>query len=293
MEGAEFFKLPLGHTDFVRLRAENCIYVDKTEQIFRLYSESGRFFIARPRRSGKPLLTSTLDPLFRCGLRDFHGLRIEKLWKEKTHDGVHLNFSEICGFADAEDFRIQLENLRISSFSTPGFPYDGKKRGALQQIDAWFGALKPASLVILIDEYDAPLTKCIGNPTLFENVRRTMRSFFGMLKENDRPLRFFFMTGITRWHPDFFPELTHLDDISLNPAYGALIGFTEREIEESFRFHLERAQSALNMSRKELLDKLRAHYGGYSFDDKASTRVYSPWSVLNFLKYPERGFRNS
>ncbi|WP_297610320.1 AAA family ATPase, partial [uncultured Sutterella sp.] len=130
MEGAEFFKLPLGHADFVRLRAENCIYVDKTEAICRLCSEGGRIFIARPRRFGKSLLTSTFDSLFRRGLRDFQGLAIEKLWKEKTHDVVHLDFSEVCEFAHAEDFRRQFENLLISSFAAAGLPWEDKK-GAL------------------------------------------------------------------------------------------------------------------------------------------------------------------
>ena len=292
MQKAEVFKLPLGHSDFARLREENCLYADKTEAIHRLSSEGGRIFVARPRRFGKSLLTSTLDSLFRYGLRDFQGLAVEKLWKEKTHDVVHLDFSEVCEFADAEDFRSQFESLLISSFAAAGLPWEEKIDGALAQIASWLSTLKPESLVILIDEYDAPLTKCIGNPMLFEDVRRLMRSFFRMLQENDRILRFFFMTGITGGLTDLFPELHHLEDISRNPAYGTLIGFTEEEIEANFGACLEGAQSALRMSREELMESLRGYYGGYSFDDRAATHVFCPWSVLNFLKYPERGFRN-
>lgn len=292
MQKEEFFKLPLGHSDFMRLREEKCIYADKTEALHRLCSEGGRIFIARPRRFGKSLLTSTFDSLFRYGLRDFQGLAIEKLWKEKTHDVVHLDFSEVCEVAHAEDFRRQFENLLISSFAAAGLPWEDKKGGALEQTASWLSTLKPASLVILIDEYDAPLTRCIGNPTLLEDVRRLMRSFFRMLQENDRSLRFFFMTGITGGLADLFPDLHHLDDITRNSAYGTLIGFTEDEIEANFGGYLEKAQSALGMSREGLMESLRGYYGGYSFDDKAAAHVLCPWSVLNFFKYPERGFRN-
>ena len=135
MQKEEVFKLPLGHSDFARLREENCIYADKTEAIHRLSSEGGRIFVAR--RFGKSLLTSTFDSLFRYELRDFQGLAVEKLWKEKTHAVVHLDFSEVCEFADAEDFRSQFESLLISSFAAAGLPWEEKIDGALAQIASW------------------------------------------------------------------------------------------------------------------------------------------------------------
>ena len=79
-------KLPLGDSDFSKLRNREAVYVDKTALIYKLVTEnSDKIFFHRPRRFGKSLLISTLESLFKYGLRDFKGLAIEKLWKERTY----------------------------------------------------------------------------------------------------------------------------------------------------------------------------------------------------------------
>lgn len=93
--------LPLGTSDFIALRMADEIYVDKTEMVFSLAVNRGKYFLARPRRFGKSLLISTFESLFKYGLR----VAIENLWKEEaTYNVVRLDFSEIKDFADAESF---------------------------------------------------------------------------------------------------------------------------------------------------------------------------------------------
>ena len=92
--------LPLGSSDFSTLRANNEIYVDKTLLVYQLARQRGKIFLARPRRFGKSLLISTFESLFKNGLRDFQGLAIEKLWRDKTYPVVRLDFSELKEFFD-------------------------------------------------------------------------------------------------------------------------------------------------------------------------------------------------
>ena len=293
MKKNELTKLPLGYSDFVRLREEDCIYADKTALIYQLCAEGSKIFISRPRRFGKSLLTSTFESLFKYGLRDFQGLAIEKLWKDKTYDVVHLDFSEIREFSDKDDFELQFDHLLLSNFGAVGFIYDEKKGYPLVQISAWLATLPVSSLVILIDEYDAPLTNCLGNSALFNDVRRIMSSFFLKLKARDRCLRFSFMTGITKYRQtSIFSELNNFTDVSFDSGYGTLLGYTEEEILTNFAPWVDRACRMLNLSREELLTQLKKHYDGFCFDEFAQTHVYCPWSVLNFLKRPSRGFQN-
>ena len=98
-------KLPLGDSDFSKLRNREAVYVDKTALIYKLVTEnSDKIFFHRPRRFGKSLLISTLESLFKYGLRDFKGLAIEKLWKERTYSVVRLDFSQVCTFESHEEF---------------------------------------------------------------------------------------------------------------------------------------------------------------------------------------------
>ena len=190
--------LPLGTSDFSSLRVNNEIYVDKTNFVFQLAQHRGKIFLARPRRFGKSLLVSTFESLFKKGLKDFHGLAIEKLWQDKTYPVVRLDFSELKEFETAEQFAANfLETLRVK-FSSAGFSCESQEPFLILKLSDWFSSLAPSSLVILIDEYDAPLTACLDRPELFKSVRSLMSQFFLTLKATEGCQRFFFMTGITK-----------------------------------------------------------------------------------------------
>ena len=285
--------LPLGSTDFRTLRSNNEIYVDKTDMIYRLAQTRGKVFLARPRRFGKSLLVSTFESLFKRGISDFQGLSIEKLWKDKTYPVIRLDFSLINEFNTIEKFREAFQKFIYASFKPIGFSFDDPQSDVVIDLSSWMQTLAPSSLVLLIDEYDAPLTNCLDQPRLFKEVRAIMGRFFLALKSNEGCLRFFFMTGITKFcNASIFTAFNNLQDISLNPFFGTLLGFTEEEIKEYFGEYLTRASVSIGISESKLLADLRNNYDGFCFDSQAKIHVYCPWSVLNFFDYPEVGFED-
>ena len=196
--------LPLGTSDFENLRHRDQIYVDKTDMICELASVPGKFFFARPRRFGKSLLLSTFESLFRDGLKNFQGLKIEQLWTDKsTYKVIKLDFSRVKPEGTFEDFCQYFDNYLEAQFSLIGFKKEDNGLFLSNQIEIFLAGLSSSSLVLLIDEYDAPLTACLDNKEFFERVRNYLSRFYGILKANDRVLRFLFITGITKFNREF------------------------------------------------------------------------------------------
>lgn len=286
--------LPTGTSDFETLRGRGQIYVDKTALIYELASRSEKFFLTRPRRFGKSLLVSTFASLFKNGLKYFSGLAIEKLWKDTTYNVVEIDFSEIKNITGFEDFKKQLNETLESAFKPLGFELDRSSDISLmKQLSAWMKTIALNSVVLLIDEYDSPLTACLGDKALFRSVRTRLASFYATVKANDRCFRFVFMTGITKFNQTgIFSELNNFSDLSLDPRYGTFLGYSEDDIRTYFSGYLNRASQRLNLSPDDVLDRMRENYDGYCFDQQASTHVYAPWSVMKFLDAPELGFSN-
>lgn len=286
--------LPTGTSDFETLRGRGQIYVDKTALIYELASRSEKFFLTRPRRFGKSLLVSTFASLFKNGLKYFSGLAIEKLWKDTTYNVVEIDFSEIKNITGFEDFKKQLNETLESAFKPLGFELDRSSDISLmKQLSAWMKTIALNSVVLLIDEYDSPLTACLGDKALFRSVRTRLASFYATVKANDRCFRFVFMTGIAKFNQTgIFSELNNFSDLSLDPRYGTFLGYSEDDIRTYFSGYLNRASQRLNLSPDDVLDRMRENYDGYCFDQQASTHVYAPWSVMKFLDAPELGFSN-
>ena len=290
----ELQPLPTGTSDFVALRDAGQIYVDKTEQIYRLASLRQKFFLTRPRRFGKSLLVSTFASLFRDGLKYFSGLAIEKLWKDSTYNVIEIDFSKVKGFFDYDDFTTQVRSVVAGAFAQGGFVLDENKKSEwIAQISNWMSSQPVNSVVLLIDEYDAPHTACLENKELFNKVRALLSSFYAIVKSNDACLRFVFMTGITKFNQTgIFSELNNFTDLSLSPHYGTFLGYSEDDIRRYFAGYLTRAAQELCLSEEEVLNRMRDNYDGYCFDQKVSTHVYAPWSVMKFLEAPDLGFSN-
>ena len=288
-------RLPLNMPDFIALRESGMIYVDKTRKIASIAMLRQQFFLARPRRFGKSLLISTFEALFSEGLKYFDGLAIHNIWREeRCYNVVRLDFSTIRLFDSIETFTQQFERLLSDAFGKYGFkPQQGEDRLIHLEIDNWLKTQPRQSLVLLIDEYDAPLTAVLDNQELFKAVRERLASFYSVCKTNVAQLRFFFMTGIAKFNQTgIYSELNNLVDISLDPMSGDIVGYTESEIKKYFSPYLKDAAATLGLSEDETLQKLRQYYDGYCFDENASVHVYSPWSVLNFFARPYRGFKN-
>ena len=213
--------LPLGRSTFSALRAKNEIYVDKTDLIYRLACHDSKIFLVRPRRFGKSLLVSTFESLFKYGLRDFKGLMIEEFWKDKTYPVIRLDFSELKEFDSVEQFSTNFNEMLRLKFAAAGFACEKNEPFLILKLSDWLSGVGSSSLVILVDEYDAPLTAYLDQPELFAGVRSVMSQFFLTLKANEGCQRFFFMTGITKFSStSIFSAFNNLQDISLDPFYG-------------------------------------------------------------------------
>lgn len=237
---------------------------------------------------------STFASLFSHGTRDFHGLAIERLWNDKTYPVIRLDFSGFKEFEGQEEFCVALHSNIQSCFAPLGFSYDRQSPVLFwDQFKAWLKKLETRSIVLLIDEYDTPLTKLMHKPELFNRVREELGVFYLAIKQFESRFRFFFMTGIMKFSStSIFSAFNNIVDISMLPQYGALLGYTESEINHYFGPHIEKASRDLGISKPELLNELKLNYNGFCFEETASQTVYCPWSVLSFLAQPQRGFKN-
>ncbi len=259
-----------------------------------MQKKTENFVLTRPRRFGKSLLVSTFASLFKNGLKFFSGLAIEKLWDDKTYTVVEIDFSKVRGFTDKASFEKKLRSVVTSSFERAGFSLNEEKEEYwIDQISDWMQSQPNNSLVLLIDEFDAPQTATLDNRALFSDISLLLSSFYAHVKASGVAFRFVFITGIAKFNETrICSQLNNFTDISLNPAFGTLLGYSESDIKNNFAEYLEKAAKALSISQKEILDKLGDNYGGYCFDEQATSHVYAPWSVLNFFSWPERGFDN-
>ncbi|MEM7176012.1 MAG: AAA family ATPase, partial [Chlamydiota bacterium] len=136
----------------------------------------------------------------------------------------------------------------------------------------------------LVDEYDKPIINNLNNLEVAKQNRKLMGDFFGALKSLDRYLKFTFFTGVSKFSQvSIFSGLNNLTDITMEPEYGALMGYTEQEIKKNFSEHLKDAAKARGMNEQKILEEIREWYNGYSFCEEAPA-VYNPFSTLRFFK---------
>ncbi len=285
--------LPIGLSNFPSLRLSNTVYVDKTKLICGLAAENQRLFLVRPRRFGKSLLLSTFESLFQDGLKYFAGLEAEKIWNDQTYQVVRIDFSPLKIYRSYSDFQTQLESRIRSAFARAGFDYRPES-GILffDALESWLLSLKNASLVLLVDEYDAPLTAHIDDSDVFSTIKQLLAQFYGIIKSADQAFRFVFITGITKFQgTSIFSEFNNLQDLTLQKDYGALLGYTDSEIKRFFPEYLEASMKTLGLTEHELMELMRKHYDGYCFEETCTQHVFTPWSVLSFFKTPSRGFK--
>ncbi len=292
MQSSNLPKLSFGSSTFATLRFCNELYVDKTELIFRLARLDRKALFVRPRRFGKSLLVSTLKTLFKHGLRDFTGLAIEKLWTDTTYDVVHLDFSEVKEFSDAQAFARKFSEHIVLNFKDAGFQYSSIANAVCDL--TWGLKTRPAkSLVVLVDEWDAPLTATMDRPELHKEICGIMRDFFEALNTADKALRFLFVTGITTCDSKaVLSAVENLTDISQDPEFAHLVGFTKEEIADTFAQHIESTGAILGLTEQEVIANLMRYYGGYRFSPTQLQEVACPWAVLYFFTVPQAGFEN-
>ena len=291
---------PIGRQDFAEIRTEgNFLYIDKTEYVYRMTHSSAKFiflsrprrfgksllvsfiFLSRPRRFGKSLLVSTLKYYFQGRKELFQGLAIyalEKNWT--TYPVLHFDMS-IAKHMEKEQLEAALGNQLSWHEKEYGIvPEDKDSNLRLKNLIETAYRQTGQRVVILIDEYDAPLLDVVHEDTTLPVLRNVMRNFYSPLKACDPYLRFVFMTGITKFSQlSIFSELNNLENISMLEQYAAVCGITEEEMLTQMSPDIDRLAQRLELNREETLDKLKSKYDGYHFT-WPSPDIYNPFSLL-------------
>ena len=275
-------RYPIGIQNFEDLRNNNCVYIDKTELIYKLTHSDKVYFLSRPRRFGKSLLVSTLEAYFQGKKHLFEGLAMERLETEWTEYPVfHIDFSG-SKYMDVESLQATLD-IQLSRWEeiygsvekerTFSNRFEGVIQRAYQQTDK--------QVVVLIDEYDAPLLDTNNEPELQKELRNIVRDFLSPLKKNGQYLRFLFLTGISKFSQlSIFSELNNLQNISMRDEYSALCGITEKELLTSLQSDIQRMADANGETYEEACAHLKKQYDGYHFSEKCED-IYNPFSLIN------------
>ncbi len=276
---------PIGIQTFSNIREGDYLYIDKTEYVYRMATSDAKYiFLSRPRRFGKSLLTSTIHSYF-SGRKDlFKGLAIEQLEKEWTEYpvlhfdmslGKHMDKERLTRYLETQLERNE-ENIGVAKQAV-----DVNNRLTNLIIAAYQKTGK--KVVILIDEYDAPLLDVVHEEKNLPLLRDVMRNFYSPLKGCDPYLRFVFLTGITKFSQlSIFSELNNIDNISMDKEYAAVCGITEEEIRTQMDNDLGLLAESMRITKEEALDKLKTNYDGYHFT-WPSPDIYNPFSLLTAL----------
>ena len=304
-------------TSFAKLiNKKTTVYVDKTQPVCLMASQEDDILLTRPRRMGKSTLLSTLEYLFSKGTVGTEGLYCHEHWPEPNRYFVfHFDWSDlICtskedfqfAFLSSLDPYLKYFGITLNTNVTISQCFISFIDDCLAKLqDEEFLAAHPElkdgdrpfcsdSVVLLIDEYDAPLSKNLDNPEIFEQLLPIYTSIFSAIKKLDC-FRTVFITGVSSYsQTSIFSGANQFINISLESDYATCCGYTREEIEHYFAPELKRAQEVTNLSHDELLKAMSYFYDGYSFSKKPEeqTRVFSPVSVSLFLREPEEGFNN-
>ena len=272
-------QLPIGIQDFQTIREANCYYVDKTALIHQLVNEGRSYFLSRPRRFGKSLLLDTIGSLFEGSEELFRGLAIHEQWDwSNQHPVVRLSFdAKYNEPGDVESsvhnqLAIIERNANVSLLPESLETGPGRLRGLLDALHRETGQ----KAVVLVDEYDKPILDVLEDPELAKANRDYLRGFYGEIKGSSRHVRFVFVTGISMFSKvSLFSGLNNLEDISLNPRYSAICGYTDNDIDELF------AAELFELDREEI----RRWYNGYSW--RGEEKIYNPFDILLLFKSRE------
>jgi hypothetical protein len=280
---AEYY--PTGVQSFPELRKNEQIYVDKTHHIYNLVKKGASrvYFLSRPRRFGKSLLISTLNSLFQGKKELFEGLYIYDKVAWEKFPVIHISMSEIrfpnLGLYEALNIRLQ-ECASEYDISLENKDLNGKFQELIKKLSAKY----EKQVVILIDEYDKPITHGIekDNADLAEENRDIMKNFYGGLKDLGEHIRFLFITGIAKFAKvSIFSELNHLSDITLEERFSTICGYTQQELEHYFPEGIDKLAIKEGVTREECLAKIKDWYNGFSWDGE--NFVYNPFSTLRLL----------
>ena len=283
MENKTLKRLPVGIQTYSEVIGRDCLYVDKTEYIVKMLKVSKYIFLSRPRRFGKSLLVSTLQAYFEGRKELFEGTYIGGVEKEWTEYPV-LRFDMSTAKHEGPEELKQEISGKLSNYEQvygKGLPDEINLNQRLQGLIERAHAQTGKKVVVLIDEYDAPLLDVVHKKDYLDQLRQIMRNFYSPLKYSDPHLQFVFITGITKFSQlSIFSELNNLKNISMNPEFAAVCGISEEEIRTQMAEYVEDYASFNGITAEEAMNELKGQYDGYHFA-WPSPDIYNPFSLLN------------
>ncbi len=281
--------------NFESLRSRGAIYVDKTDILAKLIQDKGNelYFISRPRRFGKSLMISTLECIFRGKRELFKGLKIDSLdYDWQTYPILKFDFS-LVPTNDLESFKVDFADKVKKELVANGVTYNdqlspGANFGnAINELAQKHG--KP--VVILVDEYDAPVGHALDDVEKANTIRKLLSDFYIQIKGNVGNVRFLMMTGVTKFTQlSVFSALNNLTDLTLAPQTATLLGYTEEELSEFFLEHMEAHAQVMGLSYEAYREQLKYWYNGYRFSRRSTTTVYNPIAIAQTLAQQEETF---
>lgn len=266
-------KLPIGIQSFAKIRSDDYYYVDKTELALKLIEEGSHYFLSRPRRFGKSLFLDTLKELFEGNEPLFQGLAVHEQWDWLVHYPVlrfsfgSLHYATTQDLID--DLTTQLNYLekQFGITSQASHP-SGRFSNLLRELHHTLGK----RVIVLVDEYDKPILDALQDSSIARQNRDFLRGFYGTIKDYDAHIKFTFFTGVSKFSQvSLFSGLNNLFDITLDPDYSSLCGYTDNDIDTVFAAELPELDR----------EQIKTWYNGYHW---LGEHVYNPYDVLNLFK---------
>ena len=275
-------------SDFRQLIEAGYLYVDKTRYVHQMVRESlqNYFFISRPRRYGKSLFCSTLEHLFKGERELFKGLYIaeETDYSFEKHPVLHFNFS-LLNTSSFESFLFGFEDMIAEKAIESGIELE---RNLPSYMLMEFLRRSEKASVIIIDEFDSPIIDSLNDKGKLERIRSEFSSFYSVMKNTGSKVRFLFITGVTKLsNMSIFSKMNNLTDVSMRAEYASAFGYTDGELECSFKEYIDDYLSSGSCpyeERDELLSDIREYYDGYRFSVDTDIKVYNPVSVGMFFQ---------
>ena len=278
-------KLSIGAQAFQQFKTDNMIYVDKTEKIYELMQLGVHNFIVRPRRFGKSLMLDTVAAIYEGRKEQFVGTWIyDKIdWEAEKRPVLRIDFTQIESKACSLEKGLQdylqpiVENLGINLTETSA-------RNMFKRIIEHLSETKP--IVIIIDEYEMAVTSFVGKDEarLQENID-TLKSFYGTMKGAGHSIHRSFITGVSKiGQIGVLSDLNMLNDLTLDRRFTTLFGYTETELRHYYAEYITEAAHQNECTEAVLLEQVKQHYNGYSWDGIEENRVYNPFSIVNFFQ---------
>ena len=284
-------KLPhivTGLSEYLDFAQKRALFVDKTALLQKLVRENF-VFLSRPRRFGKSILISMLKKLFQHGTQNFEGMAIHEQWQEQTYPVLTLSF---LGITDPATFEYNLCRKLRRAFFQSGF-YDSYNflpdctdfNLLLSRfVDE---VLQGQKIVLLIDEWDAPLSSNLHDRERYQANTELLRQFYTWVRESG-VIWFLLVTGIGRYQNTSFFTGEYITDISMDPDYAALVGYTQEDLKKYFAPYITRSAWLNHISEEEMLEQIKLYYDGFCFDQNGAVKVYSPWSINCFFRQVEK-----